>query len=163
MPYAVIAQRLQKTWRRFSSFPGGRWLFSRALGVWVPYSGSIKADIRVLEPGKACVVLPDRRRVRNHLGSVHAIALANVGEMVTGLALMAGLPENGRLILVGLDVQYGKKARGPLTASCACTLPERAEERDCVLESTIQNAHGDVVATVRATWRLGIEPSGKGH
>lgn len=35
-----IGPGLRQLWRRISSLPGGRWLFSRALGWYVPYTNS---------------------------------------------------------------------------------------------------------------------------
>jgi hypothetical protein len=84
-------------WRRLAPLPGGPWLFSRIFGFMVPYSGSVGPRVRVFEPGHAEVEIPDRRSNRQHLGSVHAIALMNLAEMTSGLAVMAGLPPTGNV------------------------------------------------------------------
>jgi len=142
-------------WGRLGGRPGGRLLFSLAFGWMVPYSGTIRARIRRLQPGDAVVELLDRRRVRNHLGSIHAIALANLGEMATGLALNTALPPDARAILVSLDVRYVKKARGRLTALCRCPTPQVDDDRDVEVACEIRDPSEEVVTTVRATWRVG--------
>lgn len=147
-------ERLRSLWRRLAPWPGGRWLFSRLLGRMVPYSGSLGATVVALEPGRALARLPDRRRVRNHLSSVHAIALANLGELVTGLATLTALPAGTRGILVGFEVSYEKKARGTLTAECSTTVPVVEGPRDHVAVGEIRDPAGERVAEVRATWRL---------
>ncbi len=150
-----IGPVLRNQWRRFSTKPGGRWLFSRALGRMVPYTGSIRAQVQILEPGHCTVTLRDRRRVRNHLRSVHAIALANLGEMATGLALMNSLPDQCRGILTGLDIQYLKKARGLLTAVCRCDIPASNSEQECTVMCNIHDTANETVASVRARWLIG--------
>lgn len=148
-------QRLRQAWQRLSPLPGGKWLFSRLLGRIAPYSGSVGALVTSLEPGHARIELADRRRVRNHLDSIHAVALMNLAELATGLAVLAGTPDGVRGILTGLSITYLKKARGHLVAECRCTIPSVSANVDYEAEATIQDAQGDVVARATARWRLG--------
>ena len=124
----------------------------------VPYTRSIRCTVVQFEPGYAEVLLHDRWRVRNHLRSVHAIALATLGELATGLSLIGGLSPRLRAILTGLDVRYTKKARGPLLAEARCTVPEIVSEVDHAVEATIRDSDGDTVAIVTAHWLLSPTP-----
>ena len=153
--YSAFAQSLQNNWRRCQSLPGGRRLFSFLIGWTVPYSGSIGARVLELKPGNARLQLPDRRKVRNHLRSIHAIALCNLGELTTGLALNSGLPTNTRAILVSIKTDYLKKSRGTLSSSCDCALPTDNSTQDLALVADISDASGEVVARCTATWRVG--------
>ncbi len=147
--------RLRILWQRLSPLPGGAWLFSRLLGVMVPYSGTIGATVQHFSPGQVTVRLRDRRKVRNHLNSVHAIALANLGELCTGLSLVGALGSDVRGILVGIETRYTKKARGMLDAEARCEVPVVTDPIDYTVHAEIRDAAGDVVAVTTAHWRLG--------
>jgi len=153
-----MGDRLLTTWRRLSGLPGGRWLFSFILGKIAPYTGSMGALVREIRPGYARVELRDRRKVRNHLKSIHAIALMNLGEVTTGLALMTGLPEGVRAIITGLSIEYYKKARGRLIAACETVQPEVHGDVNHEVMAEIRDQDGDVVARCVAHWRLGLIP-----
>lgn len=152
-----IGPRLRKYWALCSAIPWGRWLFSKVVGWIAPYSGTISALVVHLEPGSGVVRLKDHRRVRNHLRSVHAMALVNLAEMATGLTLMNSLPDRTRGILTGIQINYVKKARGILEASCDCEIPISNEEKQLDVKGVIVDEQGDEVATAVATWLIGPE------
>ncbi|HET9276278.1 MAG TPA: DUF4442 domain-containing protein [Gemmatimonadales bacterium] len=147
---------LLDTWNRFQGLPGGGWLFHLMVRRTVPYTGALGARVRALEPGYARTELRDRRGVRNHLGSVHAVALVNLGEMTSGLALMSGLPAGVRSILVKISAEYQKKARGILTAEARVRIPEVTGPRDHAVEALIRNQSGETVCRVESLWRLDL-------
>jgi acyl-coenzyme A thioesterase PaaI-like protein len=146
---------IRDAWARSRRLPAGDRLFSFALGRMVPYSGSIGAVVRELSPGRARVELADRRKVRNHLSSIHAVALMNLAELSTGLALNTGLPDDARAILTRLTIDYLKKARGTLTSQCSIEPPKTSERREVDVEAVICDASGDVVAKAAARWLVG--------
>jgi acyl-coenzyme A thioesterase PaaI-like protein len=151
--------RLQRLWQRMQHLPGGTWLFSRILGWAIPYTGTIGADVKILKPGFAQIHMRDRRRVRNHLQSVHALALANLGEVASGLAMLGTLSADTRGIPTQLSIEYYKKARGRLIAESHCSPPNVTEDTDFEVYADIRDAEGDVVARTTVNWRLGPVPS----
>jgi acyl-coenzyme A thioesterase PaaI-like protein len=156
MPQPSSARNpVRSLWDRLAGRPGGRRLFSVLLGRMAPYSGSISPRVEEIRPGYARVSMRDRRAVRNHLRSVHAVALLNLAELSSGLALNYALPDDARAILTGLSMEYLKKARGPLTAEAEVEAPRTNEEREYELESVIRDEAGEVVARARARWLVG--------
>lgn len=142
-------------WDVLSKLPGGKAVFSKMIGTMAPYSGTIGAQVLDLAPGYGCVELKDRRAVRNHLRSVHAVALACLAELSTGLAFIYGLPEGSRSIMTGFSIEYVKKARGTLRAEATCPVPETHERAAFEVRAVIKDASGDVVSTATATWLIG--------
>ena len=148
-------EQLANLWTRCIGLPAGRWIFSRLFGWFVPYSGSIRATVQELEPGHCRVTINDRRALRNHLRSVHAVALVNAGEMTSGLAMTLALPPDIRGIVTSLAADYLKKARGQLIATARVTVPRVGSlPVDHEVETTITDQGGDVVCRVTTVWRL---------
>jgi len=150
--------RLQRLWRHLEPLPGGTWLFSRILGWAIPYTGTIGANVKTLKPGFAKIQMRDRRQVRNHLRSVHALALANLGEVTSGLAMLGALSADTRGIPTRLSTEYYKKARGLLIAESLCSPPMVTEDTDFEVYADILDAEGDKVARTTVNWRLGPVP-----
>lgn len=148
-----------RNWQRLQSVPAGSWIFSRLVGRMVPYTGALGSNVRELRPGYARVELKDRRGIRNHLNSIHAVALVNLGEFTSGLAVLTGLPPTVQGIVTGLQVEYAKKARGKLVAECGADIPVVQGEMDHVVRAEILDAVGDIVAKIAVTWHLRPYPN----
>lgn len=149
------ATRLAAAWRTLSTLPAGRLLFAVLLRLTVPYSGSVRPRVVRMEPGIATVEIRDRRRLRNHLRSVHALALANVGELASGLAMTLALPPRVRGIPVRIEVDYLKKARGRIRAEGRAEPPAVIDaETEADAHAELFDADGDLVARMKVLWRL---------
>jgi acyl-coenzyme A thioesterase PaaI-like protein len=155
MSRAAPGERLLSLWRQCARLPFGRAIFGTVFGRMVPYSASIGASVLSLEPGHARLSLRDRRAVRNHLGSVHAVALTNLGELTSGLAMTSALPEGVRGIVLRIETEYRKKARGTLMAESRVSVPAVTGDTDFDVTAEIRDTSGEVVAEVRVKWRLG--------
>jgi acyl-coenzyme A thioesterase PaaI-like protein len=146
---------LQSLWNRVSRLPGGTRLFGRLVGWMAPYSGSVRPRVLHLEPGRARVELQERRRLRNHLRSIHALALANLGELASGLAMTLALPAGVRGIPIRLEIDYIKKGRGRIAAEGRASAPASVpEETDALATAELTDDSGDLVARMTVTWRL---------
>jgi acyl-coenzyme A thioesterase PaaI-like protein len=152
-PLESPGQLLRTWWDRLAPLPGGRWLFSLLLGRIVPYTGALGARVEELRLGFARVSLTQRRAVENHLRSVHAIALANLGEVTSGLAMLTALPPGARGIVTRLSTTYLRKARGRLEAECHCH-PRSGQEETVTLVAEIRDASREVVARTEVDWLI---------
>ena len=108
---------------KFKRYPFGEWLFSRAVCFKAPYFATISPRITLLENSRCEATIPDRRKVHNHIGTVHAIALCNLAELCAGVMTDASLPPGMRWIPKGMTVQYLKKDTGTLRAVATPSIP----------------------------------------
>lgn len=150
------AGQLIRVWSFLNNVPGGHWLFNALIKWRIPYTASISSRITLFDPGHLRISLKDRRKVRNHLNSIHALALANLGEFTSGLALLSSLPANVRGIPVNISTDYFKKARGTLTAESTVAPPEVKTDMEFKVKADIKDKQGDIVATTTVCWKLGL-------
>lgn len=147
---------VRDAWNLIAGLPGGKAVFSKLIGRMAPYTGSIGARVTALRPGFCQVQLDDRREVRNHLASIHAVALVNLAELAGNAALAYSLPDDARFIVAGLSIEYVKKARGTITATSECPIPSSSARAEYEVPVTMTDGSGEVVA--RATLRTLVGP-----
>mgnify|MGYP003663460770 CR=1 FL=1 len=99
-------------WKKLSSKPCGKWAFSKALCFKAPYFASISPKFEELRPEFCKVSISKSRKVTNHLGTVHAIAMCNMAELSGGTMTEVTVPATHRWI-----PEYLKKATTGLVAT----------------------------------------------
>lgn len=147
---------IREAWDRLHSLPGGKRLFSHLVGLAAPYTSTIGAYVVELQKGSALVAMKDKRQLRNHLQSVHAVALVNLAELTGNVGLAYSLPDDARFIVSGLSIEYIKKARGVITATATCPVPDTNARAEFDVPVEMRDAKGDVVA--RATLKSLVGP-----
>ena len=108
--------KVANLYRRVSTYPGGKKLFSLLFARKAPYFASIDPLVTELRPNYCEVKLRKQRKVQNHLGTVHVIAICNALEMAMGGMAEASIPAHLRWIPKGMALKYFAKATSDITA-----------------------------------------------
>jgi acyl-coenzyme A thioesterase PaaI-like protein len=143
--------RVLRHYQRLSHWPLGRWLFARLVCFNAPYFASIRPRFVELRPGLCQVSLKKRRAVLNHIGTVHAIAMANLCELAAGMLMEATIPTTMRWIPRGMTIEYLRKAESSVTAAARLDKSEWSGAEDVAVPVSVTDAQGaEVVRAVIA-------------
>jgi len=151
---------LLRLWRWAGRVPAGERAFSFVFGRRAPYFASIRPRFTVIEPHHAELLIRDRRRVHNHLGTVHAIALCNGLEAAMGALAEASIPSGRRWIPKGMQVAYTAKATSDITC-VAETDPSAWSSGDPEVEVRVRGVRDDgtvVIEGVITLWVTDRQP-----
>lgn len=156
-----MASSVLALYRRITRWPAGHWLFSRAVCFKAPYFASITPRFESLEPGRCSATIRHRRRITNHLGTVHAIALCNLAELTAGVMTDASIPASMRWIPRGMTVEYLKKAIGTMRGVATPDVPvvEAATGYDLPVTVVITDPAGEAVFRARIAMWVSPKPS----
>ena len=94
----------------------GRGAFSLAFALKAPYFLTIAPSVIELRPNYAKIKVRKWWGVHNHLGTVHAIAVANGLEMAMGALAEVTIPPHRRWIPKGMELEYLAMSTSTLTA-----------------------------------------------
>ncbi len=145
-----------RRWQRLSGSRIGRWLFARAVCRKAPYFASIAPSFLELRSALCRVMLPQRRAVQNHLGSVHALAMGNLCELAAGMVTEVTLPPTMRWIPRGMTIEYLKPAQSNVTATARLDRNEWSGAQNVGVPVTVVDAQG--VEVVRAVITMYVSP-----
>jgi len=148
--------RLLKVYNTLEKFPLGKGLFSKLVCLNAPYFGTIKPKYQEFRPGYGRITMKKRRGITNHIKSVHAIAMANLCELVGGSTLEITLPADMRWIPSGMDIKYLKIARTDLEATVEIDAAQLTGKQTITLEIPVTDTNGEEV--VHASIRMHISP-----
>jgi acyl-coenzyme A thioesterase PaaI-like protein len=138
-----------------SRLPQGRRLFSRVFTLKAPYFGTVRPRFVELRPNYAELTIRKRRRVQNHIGTVHVIAICNGLEAAMGALAEASIPAGKRWIPRGMEVAYTAKAVSDITC-VAETDPEQWTGDDPDVPVRVRGVRDDGTTVVEGVIRLWV-------
>ena len=125
-------------------------LLSLLFASQVRFAGTARVRINSLTQRQAYLTLRDRNRVRNHVGSIHAAAMALLAESATGFLVGMSVPDTHLLLIKTLRVDYKKRAIGSLRAVATLTTEQ--------LSAVATQPRGEVTVQVEVTDDSGQSP-----
>lgn len=134
-----------KLWKKLAAKPGGKWLFTKAINKKAPYFGSMGPSVQEIDECHAVVTIEHKRKVQNHIGTVHAIALCNMAELAMGMVAEATVPGHMRWLPKAMSVNYVAKANGKMTATATAEQPKWEGKFDWPINVSVTDPNGTEV------------------
>ncbi|MCD6638338.1 MAG: DUF4442 domain-containing protein [Nocardioides sp.] len=144
-------------WNKLSPLPQGERLFSIAFSQIAPYFATVSPRFTVVEPNRAELLIRKRRKVHNHIKTVHVIAICNGLEAAMGALAEASVPADKRWIPKGMEVSYPAKADSDITC-IAETDPEQWTGDDPDVPVRVRGVRADGTVVVEGVIRLWVTP-----
>ena len=144
--------RLHRMTQAFNALPAPlrRHAHTWIMGNVVPFVGTARLDIQELAPERVVVRVRNRRRNRNHIGQVHAAAMALVAETATGFVVGLNVPDDKVPLIKSMQVRFRRRSHGALVATASLSPEQR--------EAMITEAKGDVLVPVEVRDERGEAP-----
>ena len=137
--------------------PQGQRIFSFLFSQKAPYFGTVRPRFTVLRPNRAELVIRKRRRVQNHIGTVHVIAICNGLEAAMGALAEASVPADKRWIPKGMEVSYTAKATSDITCIAETDAAQWTGD-DPDLPVRVRGVRDDGTVVVEGVIRLWVTP-----
>jgi uncharacterized protein (TIGR00369 family) len=143
--------RLTTVVNTFQKLPSSLRTFalSKAMGRVIKYAGTSGLRFEKLTPNECIVVIPNRKKVQNHIGSVHAAAMGLLAETATGFMTGLTVPDNRIIVIKSMNLEYLKQATGDMKAVATFS-----NEQVAYIEN---NEKGDINVPVVITDEKGVE------
>ena len=139
-------------------------ILNKVLTVGIPFNAPHGFKIKEMSKDQVRISLPNRKLNHNHLGGVHACAMATVGEYCAGMTLLAFFGASKfRFILSELNVKYTYQGRTDLEGTCSVhqvnrdVVQKALEAEGKFLQpmiTMIRDKSGKDVATITTTWQI---------
>ena len=135
-----------------------------ALSLMSPFNRHLKAKMLEWTDEKAVIQVRRIRRVRNHVGSIHAGALFTLGETCAGLVIIRNFPfKYFRPLMRDVRVNYSKQARGDVVGGAIIPPVDIARMHETIKQGEIPtidvttnifNDQKEIIAVVTTTWQV---------
>ena len=116
----------------------------------VKFTGTAGIVVEELTNQRAVISLKNKKRVQNHIGSVHAVASVLIAESATGYVVGMNIPDSSVPVIKTIKADYVKRAKGDMRA--VATLSDKQ------LKAMRTEEKGETAVTVTITDGESKEP-----
>lgn len=100
-------------------------LWSRAFGRVVPMVGTAKIQYLEMYSNKVVVQIANHKGMQNHIGQIHACAMALIAETATGFVTAMNVPDSAIMLIKSFKVDFKRPTKGAMTAVATLTAEQQ--------------------------------------
>ncbi len=119
------------------------WLLTKLFCSQVKYANTTGIHILSVEANRVEIELANKKKVRNHIGGIHAVAAALMVESATGIVFGVNLQDSKLPLLKSMKIDFNRRMQGALKAVATIS-----DEQIKALQS---NEKGDMLIKVVVT------------
>jgi uncharacterized protein (TIGR00369 family) len=151
--------RLSKLVHSTARFPQGirTALWSKAFGRIVPMVGTAKIRYLEVSTSQVTVSLANHKAMQNHIGQLHACAMALLAETATGFVSAMNVPDSAIVLIKSMNVDFKRPSKGAMTATATLTaeqqkLMQSTEKGETLVSVTLQDESGATPVECQMLW-----------
>lgn len=153
------SNRLTKLVKATSRLPQGMRtaLLSKTFGRVVPMVGSAKIRYQEISASKVVVSMANHKAMQNHIGQIHACAMALLAETATGFVTAMNVPDSAVVLIKSLKVDFKRPTKGAMTAVATLTpkqqqLMQSSEKGETLVQVIVSDESGEAPIQCEMLW-----------
>jgi len=153
------SNRLTKLVKATSRLPQGMRtaLLSKTFGRVVPMVGSAKIRYQEVSASKVVVSMVNHKAMQNHIGQIHACAMALLAETATGFVTAMNVPDSAVVLIKSLKVDFKRPTKGAMTAVATLTpeqqeLMQSSEKGETLVQVIVTDESGEAPIQCEMLW-----------
>lgn len=127
-----------------------QFVMSKAFGGKIKYAGHSGIRFEALSNKQCIVSIKNKKKIQNHIGGVHAAAMALLAETATGFVFGMNVPDSSLPLIKKMDIDYVKRSTGDMRAVATLT--------DEQIEMINTQEKGEIIVPVVITDEANVEP-----
>ncbi|MEN8427583.1 DUF4442 domain-containing protein [Acinetobacter schindleri] len=153
------SNRLSKLVKASSRLPQGirTALLSKTFGRVVPMVGSARIRYEQVSHDQVMVSMANHKAMQNHIGQVHACAMALLAETATGFVTAMNVPDSAVVLIKSIKIDYKRPTQGAMRAIATLTaeqqqLMQSTDKGETLVQVVITDESGKAPIQCEMLW-----------
>lgn len=119
--------------------------------------GSAKIRYQEISAAKVVVSMANHKAMQNHIGQIHACAMALLAETATGFVTAMNVPDSAVVLIKSLKVDFKRPTKGAMTAVATLTpeqqqLMQSSEKGETLVQVIVTHESGEAPIQCEMLW-----------
>ncbi len=119
--------------------------------------GSSKIRYQEISAAKVVVSMANHKAMQNHIGQIHACAMALLAETATGFVTAMNVPDSAVVLIKSLKVDFKRPTKGAMTAVATLTpeqqqLMQSSEKGETLVQVIVTDESGEAPIQCEMLW-----------